>query len=135
MQDEEHSAHQFSVRDMSIQADDEEREELAMLVNAYEKEEEEELKSVNKSSGHNQTVFSNSTKNRMFSSKRSTSKTHKSIVTLTHLEKSRKSKGRELGSSSLMSPKKSTTEIAIQTEGLVESKSKKTVRVINQDGQ
>ena len=78
MKDEEHSAHQFSVRDMSIQADDEEREELAMLVKEKEKEEKEEVESMK-----NGTVFTNSTKNRMFSSKRSTSKTHKSIITLT----------------------------------------------------
>jgi hypothetical protein len=84
---------------MSVQADDEEIQNLEMQVSAFERD---EIDSMN--------AGSTGTKPRFFSSKRSMSKTLKSIVTLTALDQ------KKVRSPTLMSPKIPTAEIETQTD-------------------
>lgn len=96
---------------MSVQADDEEFENTEMQIHSFQREEAESL--------HN---GSSSIRKPLFSAKRSTGK---SIMTLTALCGDRKNKA-SIGM--LLSPRKETAEMAIQTEVTERMLSKKPSR-------
>jgi hypothetical protein len=103
MQDEDQSAHQFSRREMSAQADEEEIENIKMQVSAWERDEHD---SAPEGSLHS--------RRKIFSSKQSTSQlTNKTILTLTALDSKKMDRK---ASASLLQAKARTRSKGIQTE-------------------